>query len=90
MVLKIVAAIVGVSAAAGAITWAILLYAQSATNVDASLRRRVRVVEALLCLAMTTLFFVWKDWRLALMIVGVIALMWLFRGTTLLIRKGRQ
>jgi hypothetical protein len=93
MVLKIVAAIVAVSAAAGGITWAILLYAQSASSVDASRRRRVRVVEVLLSLAMTMLLFAW-DRRLASIIVGVItlviALMWLFRGTMLPVRKGRQ
>ncbi len=93
MILRIAAVIVGCLAAAGFITLAAAWYAGSSMSVDASVRRRVQLVEALMGFAILSFSAATsqnaRDRKLALVLIGVIVAAWMFRGAKLLLTRRR-
>jgi hypothetical protein len=93
MILRMAAVIVGGLAAAGFVTLATAWYARSLMSADANVRRRVQLVEALMGFAMLSLWAATaqnaRERKLALMLIGVIAAAWLFRGAKLLLTRRR-
>jgi hypothetical protein len=93
MIVNLIKAILAVTTSAGLITWFFVWFARASTSDDSTVRRRLRFVEVLMSLGIVALSALSaekaNDPKIAVTIIGLIIIAWLFRGAQLLLSTGK-
>ena len=95
MISRIIVAVIAVPIMAALFAWLTAWYVRSTMSHDPRLRRRAWAVEILMSLGVFTLCVTTtqptnKEWQAYLLVLGLIAAIWLFRGVKLLLRSRNQ